>query len=154
MSKLIDAADLRILSAVQQDGTLSVNETAERVHMSANACWRRIKRLEQDGVISARVAIVDAAALGLTVSAFVRIRLVDNQRSATCSFIDVCSRMDEVVEIVTTFNDSNYLLRTYCKSLEDHAAMINRISAQFAPAAVSSEFVMREHYRTTALPTS
>lgn len=154
MSKLIDAADLRILSAVQQDGTLSVNEVAERVHMSANACWRRIKRLEQDGVISARVAIVDPAALGLTVSAFVRIRLADNQWSTISGFVNACSRMDEVVEVASTFNDSNFVLRTYCTSLQAHAAMIDRICAQFAPVAVSSEFVMREHYRTTALPTS
>src|SRR6202000_2076700 len=70
----LDSIDRRILGIIQQDCTLSVQQLAERVGLSANPCWRRLKRLEAEGVIRARVAVLDPEALGLSLTAFVAIR--------------------------------------------------------------------------------
>jgi len=70
----IDEIDRKLLSELQRDGTLSVDQLSERVALSRNACWRRVKRLEEDGVITGRVALVDADKLGLGLSVFILIR--------------------------------------------------------------------------------
>ena len=70
----IDEIDRKLLSELQRDGTLSVDQLSERVALSRNACWRRVKRLEEDGVITGRVALVDAEKLGLGLSVFILIR--------------------------------------------------------------------------------
>ena len=70
----IDTLDRRILAELQRDGTLSVDQLSERVSLSRNACWRRVKRLEEEGVITGRVALVDADRLGLGLSVFILIR--------------------------------------------------------------------------------
>lgn len=70
----IDETDRRLLAELQRDGTLSVDQLSERVALSRNACWRRVKRLEEEGVITGRVALVDADKLGLGLSVFILIR--------------------------------------------------------------------------------
>src|SRR5438128_2215605 len=70
----IDEIDRRLLAELQRDGTLSVDQLSERVALSRNACWRRVKRLEEDGVITGRVALVDADKLGLGLSVFILVR--------------------------------------------------------------------------------
>lgn len=152
MSKAIDAADVRILSVIQDDGTLSVNDVAERVHMSTNACWRRLKRLEADGIVTKRVALVDPAALGLTVDALVRLRLIDHTPDRVSAFVGVVSRMEEVVEIATMLSDHGLLLRVRTTTLPAHDALLARIAERFPVATVASDLVMRSHYRTTAMP--
>ncbi|TIU28689.1 MAG: winged helix-turn-helix transcriptional regulator, partial [Mesorhizobium sp.] len=70
----LDAIDRRLLAELQRDGTLSVDQLSERVALSRNACWRRVRRLEVDGVITGRVALVDADKVGLGLSVFILIR--------------------------------------------------------------------------------
>jgi DNA-binding Lrp family transcriptional regulator len=72
--KNLDTFDRRILAELQRDGSLSIEQVAERVHLSRNACWRRIKKLEEDGVITGCVALVDAEKVGLGLSVFVLVR--------------------------------------------------------------------------------
>src|SRR5690606_38424075 len=74
MSQFPDEMDRRILAELQRDGSLSVDQLSERVHLSRNACWRRVKRLEEERVITGRVALVDADRLGLGLSVFVIVR--------------------------------------------------------------------------------
>ena len=74
MSEKIDTLDRRILAELQRDGTLSVDQLSGRINLSRNACWRRVKRLEEDGFITGRVALVDAEKLGLGLSVFILVR--------------------------------------------------------------------------------
>ena len=74
VSQNIDTIDRRILAELQRDGTLSVDQLSDRVNLSRNACWRRVKRLEEDGVITGRVALVDAEKIGLGLSVFILVR--------------------------------------------------------------------------------
>ena len=78
MNDMLDEIDRRLLTLLQQDASLSVDALAERVHLSRNACWRRIKRLETDGVIQKRVAIIDPESVGLGLQAIVLIRTNDH----------------------------------------------------------------------------
>ncbi|MGQ2931638.1 MAG: Lrp/AsnC family transcriptional regulator, partial [Sphingopyxis sp.] len=77
----LDDADVRILGVLQEDATLSVAAVAAKANMSQNACWRRIKRLEESGVIARRVTILDASALGLDLTVFVSLRASEHSEA-------------------------------------------------------------------------
>lgn len=149
--KAVDAADIRILSVLQEDGSLSAAEVAERVHLSTNACWRRMRRLETEGIIRKRVALIEPEAVGLSVSAFVRVRLADHKKNVR-AFVDAMSQLDEVTEICSMPRDHALLLRTYSSSLVAHGHLIERIAGHFPTLSIESDFVTQSLYQTTALP--
>lgn len=76
---MLDDIDRSLLGALQKDASLSVDELSERVHLSRNACWRRIKRLEEDGIIRGRVALLDAAKLNVGLTAFIAVRTAQHE---------------------------------------------------------------------------
>lgn len=151
--KSVDAADRRILSVLQEDGSLSVADIAERIHLSTNACWRRLRRLETEGIIRKRVALVDPEALDLSVVAFVRLRLVDRRADAIRAFVDAVSLFDGVLEIQLMASDRTILLKTCSSSIAAHGRLLDRIADRFPAETMHSDFVQQRLYQTTALPT-
>src|SRR5687768_5815252 len=94
----LDAADRRILAALQRDATLSVTALSDAVGLSATPCWKRVKRLEEAGVITGRVALVDREAVGLGVTVFVAIRTAAHEEGWLEAFAAGVRRIPEIVE--------------------------------------------------------
>ena len=107
----MDAIDRKILAVVQQDASLSVAEIGQRVGLSSTPCWKRLQRLEADGVITRRVAIVDPEKVGLGITVFVSIETGDHSQEWLRKFADVVGAMPEVMEFYRMAGDVDYMLR-------------------------------------------
>jgi len=148
----LDAADVRILSALQADATLSMAALAEIVHLSHNACWRRVKRLEDAGVIRARVTLLDAEALGVGVTVFVSVRAREHAQDWLDEFAAAVRDIPEVVEFYRMSGDVDYLLKLQVASIAAYDAVYKRLIKAARLTDVSSAFAMEELKHTTALP--
>src|ERR1700727_2688196 len=95
-NRRLDAIDRKILTVLQQDASLSVGEIGDRVGLSSTPCWKRIQRLEADGVILRRVALVDQNKIGLGISVFVSVESADHSENWLQKFADAVSAMPEV----------------------------------------------------------
>jgi len=107
----LDATDTKILRELQKNGRLTNTELADRVGLSATPCWKRVKRLEEQGVIAKYVAILDPMAIGLPDSFFVRVKLDSNNVDVIEEFADYVSRLPEVQEAYLMTGDADYLVR-------------------------------------------
>src|SRR5690242_19493310 len=107
----MDRTDLKIIAILQDDASLPVAEIASRVNLSQTPCWRRIQRLEQQGVIERRVAILNPESVGLGLSVFVEIEAVDHSREWLEGFAANVAQMPEVMEVYRMAGDVDYLLR-------------------------------------------
>lgn len=148
----LNEADIRILRVMQEDATLSVAAIAETVHMSHNACWRRIKRLEEAGVISRRVTLLDPTALGLDMTVFVSIRASEHSEEWLNGFAAAVRAIPEVVEFYRMSGDVDYLLKLRVQNIAAYDAVYKRLIKAVRLTDVSSAFAMEELKHTTALP--
>jgi Lrp/AsnC family transcriptional regulator len=149
---LLDAIDRRILAALQADASLSLTELADRVGLSPTPVWKRVRRLEADGVIVGRVALVSPEAVGLGVTAFVAIRAGAHDEDWLDRFATGVAAIPEVVEIYRMAGEVDYLLKVVCHDIAHYDRIYKRL-IQVAPMAdVSSSFAMERMKATTALP--
>jgi Lrp/AsnC family transcriptional regulator len=148
----VDAADLRILGALQDDASLSIAEVSERVGLSANACWRRIKRLEDEGIIRRRVALLDAERLGVGVTVFVSIRAPEHSDAWMSEFAAAVRRIPEIVEFYRMAGDVDYLLKLQVADIAAYDAVYKRLIRSVRLSDVSSAFAMEVMKHTTAIP--
>ncbi len=148
----MDRIDRKILALVQEDASLSVAEVAERVGLSKTPCWRRIQNLEKAGVIRKRVALLDARALNVGVTVFVRLRTSQHSFAWLESFADNIARIEEVVEFYRLSGDIDYLLKIVVSDIAAYDAVYKRLIGAAEFADVSSSFAMEEIKYTTALP--
>lgn len=148
----LNEADIRILRVMQEDATLSIAAIAESVHLSHNACWRRIKRLEEAGVISRRVTLLDPTALGLDMTVFVSIRASEHSEEWLNSFATAVRAIPEVVEFYRMSGDIDYLLKLRVQNIAAYDAVYKRLIKAVRLTDVSSTFAMEELKHTTALP--
>lgn len=148
----LDDADLRILSALQENATLSVAALSEVVHLSHNSCWRRLRRLEDAGLIIGRVALLDAEALGLGLTAFVSIRTSEHSEAWLAQFAEAVKGMAEVVELYRMTGDVDYLMKLRVANIAAYDAVYKRLIGSVKLTDVSSAFAMEELKYTTALP--
>ena len=107
----MDATDRKILSVLQSDASLSVAEIGHRVGLSSTPCWKRIQKLEADGVIEKRVAVVNQDKVGLGVTVFVSIETGDHSEAWLKNFADLVEAMPEVMEFYRMAGDVDYMLR-------------------------------------------
>ncbi|MGI9169272.1 MAG: Lrp/AsnC family transcriptional regulator [Caulobacteraceae bacterium] len=147
-----DAIDLRILAVLQQDAALAVGEVAERVHLSQNACWRRIKRLEADGLILRRVALLDAQRLGAGVTVFVTIRAAEHSQAWLAEFTAVVRRIPQIVEFYRMSGEADYLLKIKVADIAAYDGVYQRLIRGVRLSDVTSAFAMEELKHTTAIP--
>ncbi|MFM5953802.1 MAG: Lrp/AsnC family transcriptional regulator [Novosphingobium sp.] len=149
----LDSIDWAILGVLQADAALAIHEVGERVGLSANACWRRIKRLEESGVIARRVALVDAEKLGLSTTVFVAIRTNRHDPEWLDAFGKGIARIDEVSECHRMAGEVDYLLKLVVRDIAHYDRIYRRLIAVVPDLAdVSSSFSMEKMKATTALP--
>src|SRR5262249_40565871 len=123
----MDAIDRKILSLLQQDASLSVAEIGNRVGLSSTPCWKRIQRLEADGVIQKRVALVDQDKIGLGVTVFVSIETGDHSQEWLARFAETVGSMPEVMEFYRMAGDVDYMLRVVVTDIQGYDAFYKRL---------------------------
>ncbi len=149
----LDSIDWAILGVLQADAALAVHEVGERVGLSSNACWRRIKRLEETGVIARRVALLDTDKLGLATTVFVAIRTSRHDPQWLEAFSRGIAGIDEVIECHRMAGDVDYLLKLVVCDIAHYDRIYRKLIAAVPDLAdVSSTFSMERMKATTALP--
>ncbi len=148
----LDRIDRKILTCLQRDATLPVAEIAERVGLSTTPCWRRIQRLERDGVIAGRVALLDPDKLNLGVTVFVHIRTAQHNAAWLEKFAAAVAAIPEIVELYRMSGDIDYLMRVVVPDIAGYDAIYQRLIATVELSDVSSTFAMERIKHTTALP--
>jgi Lrp/AsnC family transcriptional regulator len=148
----MDAIDRKILAVLQEDAALSVAEIGSRVGLSSTPCWKRIQRLEADGVIQRRVALVDQDAIGLKISVFVSIETGDHSQDWLERFAKTVTAMPEVMEFYRMAGDVDYMLRVVVPDIAGYDAFYKRLIASVPLKNVTSRFAMEKIKSTTVLP--
>src|SRR6201990_1167721 len=148
----MDAIDRKILAVLQQDASLSVAEVGSRVGLSSTPCWKRIQKLEAEGVIQRRVAVVDPDKIGLGVSVFVAIETGDHSEEWLKRFADVVGAMPEVMEFYRMAGDVDYMLRVVVPDIAGYDAFYKKLIATVPLKNVTSRFAMEKIKSTTMLP--
>ena len=149
---MLDAVDIKILSIVQQDCTVSVADIGKAVGLSTTPCWRRIQKLEQEGVIGSRVALLDAKKVNVGVTVFVSITTSEHSLSWLQRFHDVIREFPEVVEAYRMSGQIDYLLRVTVPDIESYDRFYKKLIERISLSDVSSSFAMEQIKYTTALP--
>jgi Lrp/AsnC family transcriptional regulator len=152
MTSILDETDRRIVAELQRDAALSVDQLAERVRLSRNACWRRVKRLEEEGVIRGRVALVDAEKLGLSLSVFVLVRTSQHDPDWLRRFREAVVSIPEITGVYRMSGDLDYVLRARVADVKAYDRLYQRLIARVPLSDVSASFVMEEIKETTAVP--
>lgn len=139
----IDDIDRKIISLLQIDATRSIQDIADKVGLTSNPCWRRIKRLEADGVITARVAVIDPASIGLGMTAFVSIHTDKHNKDWLDKFKSAVRLIPEIVECHRMTGDVDYLLKVMVRDLAHYDHVYQRL-LEYVPnlSDVSSSFSM------------
>ena len=150
----MDSIDKKILAIQQVDSTVAVAAIAERVGLSATACWRRIQNLEKSGVIRRRVALLDAKSLGVGVTVFVSLKTSKHSQEWLETFAAHVAAIDEIVEFYRMSGDVDYLLKVVVPDIAGFDAVYKRLIAVVDFSDVSSSFAMEEIKYATALPLS
>jgi Lrp/AsnC family transcriptional regulator len=148
----MDAIDRKILAVLQENAALSVAEIGSRVGLSSTPCWKRIQRLEADGVILKRVALVDQDRIGLGISVFVSIETGDHSQDWLDRFAKTVTAMPEVMEFYRMAGDVDYMLRVVVPDIAGYDAFYKKLIATVPLKNVTSRFAMEKIKSTTALP--
>ena len=148
----LDAIDRKILMVLQEDASLSVAEIGDRVGLSSTPCWKRIQRLEADGVILRRVALVDQNKIGLGISVFVSVESADHSESWLRTFAEAVSAMPEVMEFYRMAGDVDYMLRVVVADMQSYDVFYKKLISAVPLKNVTSRFAMEKIKSITALP--
>jgi len=148
----MDAIDIKILACLQEDATLPVGEIAARVGLSSTPCWRRIRNLEESGVIQSRVVLLNPEKLNLGVTVFVGVKTSQHSYDWLERFAAALSEINEVVEFYRMSGDIDYMLRIVVPDIAGYDAVYKRLIQSADLSDVSSSFAMERIKFTTALP--
>jgi Lrp/AsnC family transcriptional regulator len=148
----LDHYDYAILGALQVDGSLSVAELAQKVGLSSTPCWKRLKRLEEDGYLERRVAIVNRRKAGLPVTVFVSVRTSQHDDKWLARFAQAVEALPEVQEFHRMSGDIDYLLKVVTTDIEGYDRFYKKLIKAAQLSGVSSAFSMEQIKYTTALP--
>ena len=151
-NRRLDAIDRKILTVLQEDASLSVAEIGDRVGLSSTPCWKRIQKLEADGVIERRVAVVDQDKVGLGVTVFVSIETGDHSEEWLKKFADLVGAMPQVMEFYRMAGDVDYMLRVVVPDIHGYDRFYKQLIAAIPLKNVTSRFAMEKIKSTTALP--
>lgn len=149
---MLDPTDRKILSLLQNNAALSIVEIGQKVGLSQTPCWKRIQKLEQAGIIKARVALLDAKRLGLGLTAFAIIRTSQHDDAWLQRFARAVKEMPEITAIWRMAGDIDYLLRIVVKDMDAYDAFYKKLIKRVALNDVSTIFVMEEIKYSTMLP--
>lgn len=149
---VLDKFDRAILAALQEDASLPVAELAQRIGLTATPCWRRIQRLESQGLIRKRVALLDPVRLNVGVTVFVSVRTSQHNVDWLQSFHRLVSSIPEVMEFYRMAGQTDYLLRVVVPDIAAYDRVYKRLIDGAELGDVSSSFAMEQIKYTTALP--
>ncbi len=152
MSEKLDETDRRLLRCLQEDASISMDELARRANLSRNACWRRVKRMEERKVIRGRVALVDPEAVDLGLSVFVIIRTNAHERDWIGKFEEAVRTLPEIQGAHRMSGDIDYVLRLRVPNVRGYDRFYQRLIEKVPIADISASFVMDDIKDTTALP--
>ena len=148
----LDHIDRQILRELQKDSSRSTAEIADRVGLSMNACWRRIKQLQRQGIVRKQVALLDPNALGLGLTAFVQVRTSQHTEEWFDQFAGSIRQIEEVVEFHRVSGDYDYLLKVIVSDIADYDRVYKRIIKAAPLQDVTSYFSMEKIKETTEIP--
>ena len=147
-----DRIDRAILAALQLDASLSIAALSERVGLSSTPCWKRLKRLEDEGVIERRVAVLNRHKVGLPVTVFVSVRTTQHDEKWLAQFAAAVVALPEVLEFHRMSGDVDYLLKVVTSDIDGYDRFYKRLIKAAQLTGVSSAFSMEQIKFTTALP--
>jgi Lrp/AsnC family transcriptional regulator len=148
----MDKLDSRILELLQKNGTLAAHEIAERIGLSKVPCWRRIKRLEETGVIRQTVALLDPKALNVGTTVFVMMKTAHHSAAWFEKFQKAVRDIPEIIEIYRMSGDVDYLMRIVVPDIDAYDRVYKRLIASVELLDVSASFALETIKSTTALP--
>lgn len=148
----LDGTDLRILSLLQENAEHSISQIAEAIHLSQNACWRRIRQLEDGGYILKRVALLDAVKLGAGMTVFVMVRAGEHSQEWLERFADAVRKIPEIVEFYRMTGEVDYLIKIRVADIAGYDRVYKQLIRSAPLTDVSGAFAMEELKHTTAIP--
>ncbi len=152
MSQKLDKYDHTILTELQKDASISMDLLSERVNLSRNACWRRVKQLEESGIIRSRVALVDPESVGLGLSVFVLIRTNQHGPDWLTKFEAAVKSTPEIIGAHRMSGDLDYVLRVRVRDVKSYDNFYQKLISQVPISDISASFVMQDIVDTTMLP--
>lgn len=153
MTDGLDEFDRRILRILQGDGKISMQDLAERVGLSTSPCWRRVRRLEEAGVIHKYAAVLDARALGLRALAYVHVCLLEHTEAAIATFDAFVQGQERIVECCSVTGSDDYMLRVVARDAEDlEQFLMKQLLGLGIVRSSTTNFVLRQKKYSTALP--
>lgn len=152
VGKPLDSIDRKLLSLLQKDATLSIANLAEAAGISQTPCWRRVQRLDRDGFITNRVALLDANRIGLKLTAFVIVRTSQHSAEWLAGFSEVTRAIPEIVEIHRMSGEMDYLLKIITEDIDGYDRIYKKLIAKVTLSDVSAAFSMESIKQTTELP--
>ncbi|MEL7205615.1 MAG: Lrp/AsnC family transcriptional regulator [Pseudomonadota bacterium] len=144
--------DARILSELQRDADQPLERLGNKVGLSRNALWRRIKLLEEAGIIRGKVALLDAKALGLTLTVFMQIKAARHDAEWLEEFARIARSMPDVQAVFRMTGELDYLIQARVRDMADYDRLYQSLVAKVPMGDVSASFVMEEIKATTELP--
>ncbi|KAF3996375.1 Lrp/AsnC family transcriptional regulator [Glaciimonas immobilis] len=148
----MDKIDKQILAILQEDATVAVAEIAEKVNLSSTPCWRRIQKLEEEGYLMRRVALLDPQKLNVGVTVFVSIKTNQHNAAWYAQFSAAVQLIPEVVEFYRMSGHIDYLLRIVVPNIAAYDKVYQKLTQSNALFDVSASFAMEQIKHTTALP--
>jgi Lrp/AsnC family transcriptional regulator len=152
MTGKLDGTDLRILAILQEIAERSISDIAEAIHLSQNACWRRIRRLEEEGYILKRVALLDATKLGAGMTVFVMVRAGEHSQEWLERFAEAVRKIPEIVEFYRMTGEVDYLIKIRVADIAGYDRVYKQLIRSAPLTDVSGAFAMEELKHTTAIP--
>lgn len=148
----LDATDIKILDLLQEDASHSISEIAEKIHLSHNACWRRVRQLMNSGVIRKQVALLHAGKLGVGTTVFVMVQAPECTREWFEKFTAVVKNIPEVLEFYRLAGEIDYLIKLQVSDIVGYRRVNDALTKAVRFRHVSGAFVMEELKNTTTIP--
>lgn len=149
---MLDRIDRRLLVLLQRDASLSVAALGDAVGLSSTPCWKRVKRLEDEGFIERRVALVNRERVGLPVTVFVSIRTNQHDQAWLDAFARATAGLPEIVELYRMSGDVDYLMKVVVADIEGYDRFYKKLIAAVKLTDVSSAFAMEQIKYSTEMP--
>ncbi|MEC6821986.1 Lrp/AsnC family transcriptional regulator [Photobacterium piscicola] len=150
---VLDSVDRTLLRLLQNDATMPLAELADAVNLTTTPCWKRLKRLEEDGILRQRVALLDPVKLGIAFTAFVQVKTSNHSQDWFNHFVSTVTEFPEVMEFYRMAGEYDYMMKVQVADMQAFDNMYKKLVASVSDLTnVTSTFAMEPLKYTTALP--
>jgi Lrp/AsnC family transcriptional regulator len=147
-----DLIDIKILEIVQEDANVTIKDVAERVGLSQNACWKRIKSFEERGVIRRRVTLLNPRSMGFGLTAFVNVKAAEHSEEWSRTFREAVLSIPQVIEFYKLSGSVDYIIKVLLPNIEGFESFYNILTSKVRLSEVSTSFAVGEYRNTSAIP--